>query len=196
MTLKTKVKVGNITNLSDARYCAGMGVEMLGFPVKMDEAGQINLDSIRELTSWVSVPGFILELVSPSQLLKLEDIYSIFTFQLPVSAVKTKLPEHAKIIVTLLDSEWHLHKAELLRNANSIEYILLIPTESFNTIKTVIAEITARFQVLLSITHIDEVDDAITFPISGIALNGTDEIKPGLKDYDHLSGILEKLEVE
>ena len=29
MPLKTFVKVGNITNLSDARYCAGMGVDML-----------------------------------------------------------------------------------------------------------------------------------------------------------------------
>ena len=33
MPLKTIVKVGSITNLSDARYCAGMGVEMLGFNV-------------------------------------------------------------------------------------------------------------------------------------------------------------------
>ncbi len=31
MALKTIVKVGNITNLSDARYCAVMGVDMLGF---------------------------------------------------------------------------------------------------------------------------------------------------------------------
>ena len=35
--LKTLVKVGEINNLSDARYSAGMGVELLGFALKHPE---------------------------------------------------------------------------------------------------------------------------------------------------------------
>jgi phosphoribosylanthranilate isomerase len=49
MALKTKVKAGNITNLSDARYCAGMGVDWLGFP-----ADVVNPDTFKEITNWVT----------------------------------------------------------------------------------------------------------------------------------------------
>jgi len=38
--------------------------------------------------------------------------------------------------------------------------------------------------------------DALSgLPIAGISLEGTEESSPGLKDYSHLSDILEKLEV-
>lgn len=57
MSLKTKVKVGNITNLSDARYCAGMGVDWLGFPIE-----SVNPKTFAEITSWVTGPQFMIEL--------------------------------------------------------------------------------------------------------------------------------------
>ena len=42
--LKTQVKVSSITNLSDARYCAGMGVDLLGFPIQ-----EISLEKFTEI---------------------------------------------------------------------------------------------------------------------------------------------------
>jgi phosphoribosylanthranilate isomerase len=47
--LKTTIKVSNLNNLSDARYCAGMGVEMLGF--SMDE---LDFDKFREMRGWLA----------------------------------------------------------------------------------------------------------------------------------------------
>ena len=49
MGLKTLVKVSEVNNLSDARYCAGMGVEMIGFSLdenhpKFIEAYVIHLE--------------------------------------------------------------------------------------------------------------------------------------------------------
>ena len=61
MALKTFVKVGNITNLSDARYCAGMGVDQIGFnidPANSSYTEQDDLDSIR---AWVSGVEIIAE---------------------------------------------------------------------------------------------------------------------------------------
>lgn len=34
MALKTFVKISGVNNLSDARYCAGMGVNQLGFNIE------------------------------------------------------------------------------------------------------------------------------------------------------------------
>ena len=51
--LATLVKISNVTNLSDARYCAGMGVDMLGF--SMDEFSPDYVDPSRftAIRNWV-----------------------------------------------------------------------------------------------------------------------------------------------
>ena len=47
--LKTLVKVSSISNLSDARYCAGMGVDLLGFPIQ-----DITLEKFTEIRNWLA----------------------------------------------------------------------------------------------------------------------------------------------
>ncbi|MBR9999820.1 MAG: N-(5'-phosphoribosyl)anthranilate isomerase, partial [Cyclobacteriaceae bacterium] len=59
MPLITKVKISSITNLSDARYCAGMGVQYLGFNFLKNHESYVTPEMYRELTSWISGPEFI-----------------------------------------------------------------------------------------------------------------------------------------
>jgi phosphoribosylanthranilate isomerase len=62
MPLKTIVKVGNISNLSDARYCAGMGVDMLGFRVIDGLPGYIAPQAFQEIRGWISGPKVVAEI--------------------------------------------------------------------------------------------------------------------------------------
>ena len=57
--LKTKVKVSKVTNLSEARYCAGMGVDFLSFPVS-----SVDPKTYQEITGWVAGPLFGVEIDS------------------------------------------------------------------------------------------------------------------------------------
>jgi phosphoribosylanthranilate isomerase len=60
-----------------------------------------------------------------------------------------------------------------------------------------ITSISNQFSVLLSPEKDVNINSILdTFPVKGIALNGSQEIKPGLKDYDHLAEVLELLEEE
>ncbi len=54
MSLKTVVKVGNITNLSDARYCAGMGVDMIGFCLDKDTPHFVDSKTAQEIAGWIA----------------------------------------------------------------------------------------------------------------------------------------------
>ena len=54
MALKTLVKISNVTNLSDARYCAGMGVDMLGFSMDADSPDYIEPKKFAEIRGWVA----------------------------------------------------------------------------------------------------------------------------------------------
>ncbi|HYG20089.1 MAG TPA: hypothetical protein VD816_14225, partial [Ohtaekwangia sp.] len=62
MPLKTLVKVGSITNLSDARYCAGMGVNLLGFRVLEGQENYINPKTFQEIRGWVTGPAIVAEI--------------------------------------------------------------------------------------------------------------------------------------
>ena len=54
MNLKTKIMVSSISNLSDARYCAGMGVDYLGFSIDSVSASFIDPSKFKQITGWIS----------------------------------------------------------------------------------------------------------------------------------------------
>ena len=54
MALKTFVKISGVTNLSDARYCAGMMVDMIGFDLDPDSKQFTDPDKFKEITEWLS----------------------------------------------------------------------------------------------------------------------------------------------
>src|SRR5688500_13658444 len=62
MPLKTLVKVGNISNLSDARYCAGMGVDLLGFNVIEGQPNHLSARLYQEIRGWISGPKVVAEI--------------------------------------------------------------------------------------------------------------------------------------
>lgn len=195
MALRTKVKVGSITNLSDARYCAGMGVDMLGFPVQMQGDETLNLKAIKEITGWVSVPEFVLELTRAAELDQLEELHSLFTFQLPAAEIPSVTRSGINLIASLGEEDWPLHKSKLLLHAGNIPYLLLMPSRSHDALTSTIREISADFNILLRYSPaLGSLEEMLRMPIAGIALEGSQEIRPGLKDYGQLAEILEKLE--
>src|SRR5688572_18265306 len=68
MALKTFVKLNSITNLTDARYGAGMYVNLLGFDLNGNTSNSITPDTFREITGWVSGVDFVGEFTHDSSL--------------------------------------------------------------------------------------------------------------------------------
>src|SRR5688572_188745 len=62
MPLKTLVRAGSITNLSDARYCAGMGVDWLGFNVIEGQDQYVSPKEFQDIRGWVSGPKIIAQI--------------------------------------------------------------------------------------------------------------------------------------
>ncbi len=200
MSLKTKVKVSNITNLSDARYCAGMGVDMLGFAISEVEGQGISKIKFKEITNWISGPEFVLE-VHEEAIHNLDEESSVDLIELPASQIENLLLTKSKhrylIRVDLLD--WPQYKANLLINVEAINCLLVYNLTGLNNLeaKRLIEEMSTDFSVLLGFEiKIALLDEYLTWPIAGLSLNGSEELSPGIKDYDHLSLILEKLEVD
>lgn len=186
MSLKTKVKAGNITNLSDARYCAGMGVEWLSFP-----ADVVNPITFKEITDWVAGPQFVLEVTGATT----EDAIRQYPVtSLEIGLDQMPLMDHFPFVewfVRFPASVWTTQKNTLLKRRDKISYIVLeIDHQDISVVK----EIASYFKILIHQSDTLSVDVMLALPIEGINVIGEDELKPGLKDFDKLAAILEELE--
>jgi phosphoribosylanthranilate isomerase len=187
MSLKTKVKAGNITNLSDARYCAGMGVDWLSFP-----ADAVNPTTFKEITDWVTGPQFVLEVAKNTSL---DSIANYPVAMLEIAAEQLNLMDRLPSVewfVKLPLSAWSTKKYELIRLKDKIEYIVLEPDQQD---LQAVSDIASHFKILINQSTSHSLDRLLTLPIEGINVTGESELKPGLKDFERLASILEELEV-
>lgn len=187
MSLKTKVKAGNITNLSDARYCAGMGVDWLSFP-----ADVVNPTTFKEITDWVTGPQFVLE-VNESTPIDRVGQYQVSTLEITSSQLDLidRLPSF-EWIITLPLSSWVVQKNELIRCKDKISLLVL---DFDHQDQDAIFDIAAHFKILINQSDKYTLDSLLELPIEGINVTGESELKPGLKDFEKLASILEELEV-
>lgn len=193
MALKTKVKAGRITNLSDARYCAGMGVDWLSFP-----CSSVDPQTFKEITGWVSGPECVIDISLESDLLKVKE-YSVRFAEISWVQLtpSSPLPE-IELIVRFKGNEWKAAGNQLLNWKNRIAFLdFEESTGNLDEDRKIVEQLSTDFQVYVGFPmNSESIDQILQWPISGISLQGGDEERPGLRDYSSLSTILELLEVE
>ena len=72
MALRTIVKVGNISNLSDARYCEEMHGEYLGFAWDNTHKDYVDQSTLKTIKEWIVGPLIVGEF-SESDRTKIDD---------------------------------------------------------------------------------------------------------------------------
>jgi phosphoribosylanthranilate isomerase len=196
MALKTLVKVGKISNLSDARYCAGMSVDMLGFSVINGRENYVSPELFKEMRGWFTGPSIVAEIYGIE---KHEDLAAIFQAYLPdlvegsFSDIKKLHSAFASYILSTTYEEVKAHEDELGIYRTQIAYLIIPESTPMDQIETLSRE----YKLLLRIDSMNPEDSKLhNTHIKGIALQGSSEDKPGLKNYDALASVLEKLEAE
>jgi phosphoribosylanthranilate isomerase len=202
MALKTFVKVGNITNLSDARYCAGMGVDILGFCFDKNSDQYINPESYKEIVGWLSGPKFVgeFESMDVNEILDLEHELNLDYIQVNDIDLANKLcNSHSVIYREKLNGK----KRESLKDhfaqlSNEIKYILIESDRLNDKLHHEVIELSKVYPVLrgYDLHAKTVVSEILRNEFVGISINGSLELKPGLKEYDELADILEALDDE
>ena len=205
MALSTFVKIDGVTNLSDARYCAGMYVDVLGFNLEESSQKFLNPTQYEEITGWVSGFEFAAEFETEEAdiiQLKLEKYPNITWIQHQRLDTLLKLKDTGKNLIFQADIAELAHiESQVAEKLQSEGVYLLLKADHEKLNKdelTTISILAKSIQVILgsgiSAFNVKKlVDDLGLF---GISLEGGEEIKPGLKDFDELADILEELEVE
>ncbi|MDJ1467880.1 N-(5'-phosphoribosyl)anthranilate isomerase [Xanthocytophaga flava] len=206
MSLQTFVKISAVTNLSDARYCAGMGVDMLGF--SLDPSAETFVDPItfQSITEWVAGVQLIgeVESIEPDALQELVKNYPIDGLQIGNSSDWKGLQATGLTLLCKISWTEDLSLQNFQTKYDSIKpyvsYFLIESEEDSITpeIGYHLTQIAEHYPIILGfgIQQNSILQTLSSIPFKGIALKGGQEIRPGYKDFDDLAEILEVLETE
>jgi phosphoribosylanthranilate isomerase len=195
--LRTKVKVSAIENLSDARYCAGMGVEWLGFSMT-----EVPVDKFNEIRQWLSGVQIVGEAFkcSESETIALCEAYKPDVLEIDSSTnlEKIKHLSLSKILRVNLDSD---NLPSLFAAARPyVDYFLLVgdAEDSLVGFENQVEIWSAQYPIILGLQVSDsDLDEWVEqSSIQGIGLMAGKEERPGYRDFTDLMTTLEKLETE
>lgn len=205
MALQTFVKINHVTNLTDARYCSGMMVNLLGFSLDPNSPNFVSPEEYKEITGWVSGVEFVAEFSWNPDL----DIVASLKEYPEIAWVEYNRLEDLKkledqgyslIYRVHLNEVKHLEVqiSNLLSNSDILIHIQTENDELSESDKQSILRLSDKCKVLLG-SGVKEENVLSTLKelhLYGISLNGGKEIKAGLRDFDQMADILEKLEIE
>jgi phosphoribosylanthranilate isomerase len=195
--LKTQVKVSSIANLSDARYCAGMGVEWLGFPLQ-----EITVEKFTEIRNWLAGVQIVGEFTKATadQVREAVAIYQpdVIEFDSSVSLVAIQSIDVSKILRVNIDTD-NL-PAIFAASAPYVSHFLLVgdSADSLIGMEASIEIWAAQYPIIVGLDiPEDDLDEWVEqSSIQGIGLVAGEEDRPGFRDFTDLMTILEKLETE
>ncbi len=199
--LKTFVKISAITNLSDARYCAGMGVDMLGFVMDADAPDYVDPKRFAEMRQWVAGVPIVGETGStdPETIETLLDTYQPDALQVDESVLLPYLATFGKPLLLRIDlthSTLEQLAAVCATAHEHVAYFLLdsrAPLHLDDELKAALQQLARSYPILLGAGIVaDTVLDLLAeLPVRGIALRGGDEDRPGSRDFGALMDVLE-----
>lgn len=214
--LKTKVKAGAVTNLTDARYFAAREVEWLGFDCSAGSDTYLSPPQIMAIQEWVDGVKFVGEFNIES----LEVIQSavnelhLDAVQLGMAAslqtirdLSFSVPVIREIVPDYYHSDEDL-KEQFTQSPEGVAYFILnlekngftwddLRENSPFSLAT-IQEICTQYPVLLALNYQPQQIGPIldTLPLKGLHLSGGTEEKVGFKSFDDLDALLDLLEID
>ena len=199
MTPKKFIKIRGVNNLSDARYCSGMMVNVIGFNLDANQKNGVNIDSFKAITKWIQGPKIAgefdnMEFELIRKYLSRIDLDIIETsnpsFLAPL--IDTGKEVYLKInLDSLVNEKVLFNKIKEGQTANKI--VVYSPEKSKNE-KLLIN--------LLNYTKNEQIINGFNLDLSqidfwpSIEIMATPEDKPGYKDYGEVMDVLEHINGE
>ena len=204
MSLKTIVKVGNISHLSDARYCAGMGVDYLGFCLDHTNQNFIDPDNFKNIKNWVVGPKIVGEFSTNTPEYIRDNIRNYSLDMLEVSSPEViyqisdiNIPKILRINVSSFPDINNLEKL-LEELSGQVNFFIIEKSDDSSHVLSSFFTLANTYKIMAGFDLESKMVSQLILMsnIYGISMQGGSEIKPGYKDYDDLAEIFEILEKE
>ncbi len=211
MQLKTNIKFGEVSSLTDARYAAGIGAAMIGFNFNPDHPNFIDTEKVKQIAGWIQGPEYVgeFDFNNPDLIRETATELGLEYIQLNFQDILSfeALSDHRIIQCINLDGKpINQLNAELAPYMGAVDFLLLTfssaaAQENFLSQPAHVQWIQMlcdNHQILFGFifTPINIMDIIDTLQPFGINLQGSPEIRPGFRDFDQLITLVELLEAE
>ena len=210
--LKTRIKASHITNLTDARYFAALGVEWLNFSLDPASQNFILPQELKAIKGWVEGPKIVGEfgmqeiedIVQSVLLLQLDEIQVGPFFETTKLRERISQPIHQELIVETLSDLSSLAK-QVEKHSAYIDYFVINFAKNGISWAALSAEpdalsklqaLAAQHSVIVAFAELQAgklssiLDQVVPY---GLQLSGGAEEKTGVKSYDDLDAIFDQL---
>ena len=196
MLLKTKIAVTSVSNLHDARYCAGMGVNWVSFPIVGEQA--VSPSDFEEIVGWITGPELLAEVIGNSEAdLSSYQFDGLFTDQMALfERFSSDVPCFFQIDIDAKNSD---EVEALLAQVHANAKAILLKSEKALADQSAdwLSALCQKYSIILSFAFSpEEADKALKLSPLGLGLTGSEEQKVGLNDFEGLADVLEALELE
>lgn len=193
---RTKVKINKVSNLTDARYFAAMGVDYLGFCCNLGTEMYCAPSKIKEIIEWVSGPEFVLEFdgwQSAEDITGLIGLGMAQAVHFGAFATYTEsfaIPVFKDFILENVD-DIHFGNIDFPVIRTDKNYSELTPEEISN-----LQRIINSNKVFLDINFENHFLEEMLqiLPVYGLIIRGGEEEKVGLKSFEQLDSVFEILD--
>ncbi|HEX8505256.1 MAG TPA: hypothetical protein VF630_07805 [Hymenobacter sp.] len=190
--------IRGINNLSDARYCAGMGADKLTFVLDPALPGHLDTKTVKELAGWVAGVELIGEFhqLSAPEINAISAECSLDAVLLYGQRTAQELAEIAPPAYLALDLQTALASEASTTAAAGL--VVEIPEALTSELVAALRALALRQPLWLGpgLNPAQAQDLAQQLPLAGLFFPSGDEVKPGLRDFDQLEAVFEALEVD
>ncbi|MBD2721297.1 hypothetical protein [Hymenobacter armeniacus] len=188
--------IRGINNLSDARYCAGMGADKLTFVLDPALPGALDTRTVKELAGWVAG----VELIGEFDQLSAAEINAVAA-ECALDAVLLRRPRPEAELAEIAPPVYVELAAEAMQHATEfssvpVGWVMELSAETTATDTAALHAIAQQRSLWLGpglnpdLAH----ELATQLPLAGLSFPSGDEVKPGLRDFDQLEAVFEALE--
>ena len=194
MPLKTKALISSVTNLSDARFATGMGVDFIGFNIDENANDAISLTDFTAITAWLEGPimvGETSKITSKEKALKLAKAFEL-THMISDSEEQIEVFKSAEM-TTFLRTEI-ISIGELENITTVADHIIVETAQDFSIENFNDLDLQKPIFIANSFDAQNINDWIAQTKITGIGLRGSEQIRTGFVDLDEMADILEAIE--
>ena len=202
MALECLVKISSVTNLSDARYTAGMGVDLMGFDLDPLSQNFVDHENFNAITSWISGVKIVGELGSINNVDAVKNAvapYQLDYLQLDAGIARAALNELSVPLIIKISQPDKTFIAAAFEQYQDLPiwYLMEPEVEMSEEVLQWCTRKTRQYPIILgSNLSAENVHECLQAGFGGISLRGGQELRPGYQNFDELADILEALEID
>src|SRR6185503_523293 len=138
MDHKLNIKFGEINNLSDARYAAGMGAAFMGFNLSASHPKCVTVEKLKEISGWAPGPAIVTEWENESADVIADTCNRLNIEYVQLNSFNPEITAALKpefCVIQNIDLNTESHIGELVNKVSEVNGLVMYYMLSFDNVK-------------------------------------------------------------